>query len=133
MEWVFGLFIRLIFLSNSSISGIWDSIVPQTANRRVFEMTLTKSCECCNQEDRGTFGNILPQFRRKGRKYSLVEAIMASAYLARYELELKKKYPQERKSAKRWRKKNYNDIFNRKINTEMVFFSIGISENVKQQ
>ena len=58
-------------------------------------MTLTKSCECCNHEDRGTFGNILPQFRRKGRKYSLVEAIMASAYLARYELELKKKYPQE--------------------------------------
>ena len=133
MEWVFGLFIRLIFLSNSSISGIWDSIVPQTTNRRVFEMTLRKYCECCNQEDRGTFGNILPQFRRKGRKYSLVEAIMASAYLARYELELKKKYPQERKSAKRWRKKNYNDISKRKINIEMVFFSIGISENVSQQ
>ena len=96
-------------------------------------MTLTKSCECCNQEDRGTFGNILPQFRRKGRKYSLVEAIMASAYLARYELELKKKYPQERKSAKRWRKKNYNDISNRKINTQMVLFSIDTSKNVKQQ
>ena len=47
---------------------------------------------------------------------------MASAYLARYELELKKKYPQERKSAKRRRKKNYNDISNRKINTEMVLF-----------
>ena len=56
-------------------------------------MTLTKSCECCNQEDRGTFGNILPQFRRKGRKYSLVEAIMASAYLARYELEQKRNIP----------------------------------------
>ena len=85
-------------------------------------MTLRKSCECCNQEDRGTFGNILPQFRRKGRKYSLVEAIMASAYLARYELELKKKYPQEGKSAKEWHKKNYNDIYNRKFNTEMVLF-----------
>ena len=133
MEWVFGLLVRIIFLSNSSISGIWYSTVPQTTNRRVFEMTVRKSCECCNQEDRGTFGNILPQFRRKGRKYSLVEAIMASAYLARYELELKKKYPQERKSAKRWRKKNYNDISNRKINTEMVFFSIGTSKNVKQQ
>ena len=96
-------------------------------------MILRKYCECCNQEDRGTFGNILPQFRRKGRKYSLVEAIMASAYLARYELELKKKYPQERKSAKRRRKKNYNDISNRKINTQMVLFSIDTSKNVKQQ
>ena len=114
MEWVFGLLVRINFLSNSSISGIRYSTVPHTTNRRVFEMTLRKSCECCNQEDRGTFGNILPQFRRKGRKYSLVEAIMASAYLARYELELKKKYPQERKSAKRRRKKHYNDISNRK-------------------
>ena len=106
----------------TSISGVWYSTVPHTTNRRVFEMTLRKSCECCNQEDRGTFGNILPQFRRKGRKYSLVEAIMASAYLARYELELKKKYPQERKSAKRWRKKNYNDISKRKINIEIFYW-----------
>ena len=40
-----------------------------------------------------TFGNILPQFSHKGRKYSLVEAIMGWAYLAGYELQPKRKLP----------------------------------------
>ena len=42
---------------------------------------------------RSTFGNILPQFSHKGRKYSLVEAIMGWAYLAGYELQLERKPP----------------------------------------
>ena len=46
---------------------------------------------------RSTFGNILPQFCHKGRKYSLVEAIMGWAYLAGYELRLKRKIPKKEK------------------------------------
>ena len=57
--------------------------------KRIFEM-----CICWrvleSPEARSTFGNILPQFSHKGRKYSLVEAIMGSAYLAGYELQLKR-------------------------------------------
>ena len=57
--------------------------------KRIFEM-----CICWRVLEspgaRSTFGNILPQFSHKGRKYSLVEAIMGSAYLAGYELQLKR-------------------------------------------